>query len=228
MSNASLLKDGDGNEFSIRTKDVSVTQNNSLRQNWHMASDYPIDHSDGGSFQLLAKSGALIAGLAANAPIISFRFASTALCAIVRRIKLQAWTNAVGFTAGPAAFDLYPARSFSVEDTGGLLAAISGNTGKMRTSGMASSAAHLRVSDTGALGLGTRALDAQPSDSLIVAAATTINTVFLPTQVLFQAADHPLVLDNLEGFVVQASVPATGTWSFAVHVAWDEVQKASY
>ena len=170
----------------------------------------------------------LIAGLAANAPIISFRFASTALCAIVRRVKLQAWTNAAGFTAGAASFDLYAARGFSVEDTGGLLAAISGNTGKMRTSGMAASASHLRVADTGALGLGTRSLDSQPADSLVFAAATAVNTVFVANQVLFQAADHPLVLDNLEGFVVQASVPATGTWSFAVSVAWDEVQKASY
>ena len=228
MGNVSLLKDGDGNEFSIRTKDVSVTQNNSLRQNWHMASDYPIDHTDGGSFQVLAKSGALIAGLAANAPIISFRFASTALIAIVRRVKLSAWTNAAGFTAGMAAFDLYPARSFTVEDTGGLLAAISGNTGKLRTSGMQASAAHLRVADTGALGLGTRSLDAQPSDSVIAAAATVANTVFASNLTAFMAIDHPLVLDNLEGFVVQASVPATGTWSFAAHITWDEVQKASY
>lgn len=228
MGNATLLKDGDGNEFSFRTKDVTAEQNNALRQNWHFASDYPIDHTSGGSFQAVAKSGALVAGLATNAPIIMFRFASTSMCAIVRRIKLQAWTNAAGFTAGPAAFDAYAARSFTIEDTGGLLAAISGNVGKMRTSGMATSLSHLRVADTGALGLGTRALDGQPLDSLVVAAATAVNTVFLATQVLFQAVDHPLVLDNLEGFVVQASVPATGTWSFAVSVAWDEVQKSSY
>jgi hypothetical protein len=228
MANATILKDGDGNEFSVRTRDVSVPQNNALRQFWHLASDYPIDHSDGGSFQVLAKSGALIAGLAANAPIISFRFASASLCAIVRRIKLSVWSNAVGFTAGAAAFDTYVARSFTAEDTGGLLAAISGNTGKLRTSGMQASAVHLRVGDTGALGLGTRALDSQPLDSVIAAAATTVNTVFVSNQTLFMAIDHPLVLDNLEGFVVQASVPATGTWSFAVHVTWDEVQKTSY
>jgi hypothetical protein len=176
----------------------------------------------------VAKSGALIAGLAANAPIISFRFASASLIAIVRRIKLSVWTNAAGFTAGMAAFDAYAARSFTVEDTGGLLAAISGNTSKLRTSGMQASAAHLRVADTGALGLGTRALDSQALDSVIVAAATGANTVFASNLTAFMAIDHPLVLDNLEGFVVQAIVPATGTWSFAVHVTWDEVQKASY
>jgi hypothetical protein len=35
--------------------------------------------------------------------------------------------------------------------------------------------------------------------------------------------EQPLQLANNEGFVVQATVPATGTWTFSVQVCRDEV-----
>jgi len=35
--------------------------------------------------------------------------------------------------------------------------------------------------------------------------------------------ESPLVFAQNEGFVVRATVPATGTWQFGVTVAWTEV-----
>jgi hypothetical protein len=35
--------------------------------------------------------------------------------------------------------------------------------------------------------------------------------------------EHPLVLAQNEGFVIQATVPATGVWFFAVKVDWVEI-----
>jgi hypothetical protein len=35
--------------------------------------------------------------------------------------------------------------------------------------------------------------------------------------------EHPLVLAQNEGFVIQATVPATGVWFFAVKADWVEI-----
>jgi hypothetical protein len=35
--------------------------------------------------------------------------------------------------------------------------------------------------------------------------------------------EHPVLLAQNEGFVVRATVPATGTWQFGITVAWAEV-----
>jgi len=42
---------------------------------------------------------------------------------------------------------------------------------------------------------------------------------------MFEAAqgEHPPLFVQNEGFVIQASVPATGVWQFAVMAEWDEI-----
>jgi hypothetical protein len=223
------MKDGLGNEFTLITRDQSLDASNSLRQNWHFDTKLPLDHTGGGSFQAVAKSNTIGAGLPVNSPIAMFRFASASNIAIVRRLRLNAWTIGAGFAAGVAQFDAFVARSFSSEDTGGLLASISSNTAKLRTSNMNAAVAHLRVSDTAALGVGTRTLDGQPFETAVAAPApTTVNTAIVTNAVLLLEHDHPLVLENLEGVIVQASVPATGTWGFSIHVAWDEINSKQY
>jgi hypothetical protein len=35
--------------------------------------------------------------------------------------------------------------------------------------------------------------------------------------------EHPLILAQNEGIVIQATVPATGTWQFGVKIDWTEI-----
>lgn len=223
------MKDGLGNEFTLSTRDISLDASNNLRQNLHFDTKYPLDHTGGGSYQAIAKSNTLAAGLTANSPIISFRFVSASNIAIIRRLRLQAWTMAAGFAAGVTTFDAFVARTYASEDTGGVLAAIASNVGKLRTSNMQAAVAHIRTSDTAALGVGTRTLDAVPFETLMAAPApTAANTMIIANQILFMEHDHPLVLETNEGIIVQASVPVTGTWAFAFHAAWDEINAKTY
>ena len=214
---ATELKDGLGNEFSVRTKDISPSQNNSIRQNWHLSSRYPITgrisnvaNLNGGSFHTTMKSGIMAAGLAANSPIVSFRFVSASLITVIRRLELSMWTlGAASFAVGVASFDAFVARTYTNEDSGGLLAALSGNVGKLRTD-FQTTTSHLRVSDTGTLTVGTRTLDAHPFKNITagIPATPALNTLFVDNKILFQEHDHALVLASNEGVIVQASVPA--------------------
>jgi hypothetical protein len=223
MADNKTIKDGLGSPFTLRMRDVSAAQDGSLFATMVRATLLPIEYGTGGSFQHTAKSGVMAAGLAAAAPIYAFRWPAASL-ALVRRIKLSAWTAAVGFAAGMASFDVMVARAFTAQYTGGSAADLSGNNTKLRTS-MAGSLALIQYAGTAALTPGTRTLDADPADTLNVAAPTTVSTV-IATATLFAKAqgEHPLLLAQNEGFAIRATVPATGTWQFAVTAEWDEIQ----
>lgn len=219
------LKDGVGNLFTCRMRDVSVSGDGSLQRTLVFASPYPLDYGSGGIFQHCGKSGVIAAGLAANSPIYSFRWTAT-LLALIKRIRLNAWTTGTGFTAGIATFDLFAARSFTAQYAGGIAADLSAENNQMRTN-MSASAAGISYANTAALTGGTLTLDAAPFDSRTVTAPTTANTPLSTPQplTLFERlnGEHPLMLVTNEGFVIRATVPATGTWQFAITTEWDEV-----
>lgn len=225
------LKDGLGNEFSLRSKDVSPSQNNSIRQNWHLASRYPINHDNGGAFYVTMKSATMVANASFNnLPIAAFRFVSPSLICLVRKLELSFWNITTAFAAGIASFEAYVARAYTVEDSLGNLAALSGNVGKLRTSHQ-TAIAHFRASDTVGLTAGTRTLDAHPFETITVGIPTGDAVAFkgyLNNAKLFEDHDHPLVLANQEGFVIQGTVPATGTWGFNVTAVWDEIEAGNY
>ena len=58
----------------------------------------------------------------------------------------------------------------------------------------------------------------------------TAGTVILPVTEVYRAmpSDQPLVFANQEGFVIKATVPATGTWQLGVDVSWDEYPAGSF
>ena len=180
-----------------------------------------------GAYAMAVRSGTMAAALGAAAPIASFRYGGAGL-ATIRRIEISAG-DLVGFTAGLASFDLYAARAFTASDSGGNAATLTGNAGKLATSHATTSVADFRVSSTAALTPGTRTLDGSPLVALATSVAATAGqpiTSGVVTLYNAGAAEYPLVLANNEGFVIQATVPATGTWDFAVRVIWDE--SASY
>lgn len=187
----------------------------------------PPDPGALGSYKLAGKSGVMAAGLAAGAPIVSFRYSGANL-ALVRRITFSAGSaSASAFAVGTFNFDLFIARTFTAADTGGTAATLTTPNGKLRTSFAATGLADFRVSSTAALTPGTRTLDAQQIESMVRGNNTGTSGVdiIMPMTDFFrhQPGEQPLVLAPNEGFVIQASVPGTGTWSFTAGVAWDEL-----
>jgi hypothetical protein len=186
----------------------------------------PYEYGALGSYKIAKATGTMAAGLAAAAPIMSFRWTSATMLAIVTKVCLYGLGSLTGFTAGQALFELYMARSFSAVDSGGTALTLTTNNGKLRTSMGTTLLGDMRVSATATLTAGTRTLDAQPigiyQHSLPVTANLNLAVGELP---LFNAdADgHPVILATQEGLVIQATVPATGTWLTGVGVCWTEV-----
>jgi hypothetical protein len=182
-----------------------------------------------GSYSLVVTSGTMAAGLGAAAPIISFRWGSASNVCLVRRVFLSMNSLGTGFTAGVALLNMFAARAFSGSDTGGTTATISGNNAKKRTSFGTTALTELRYSQTATLTAGTRTKDAQPLASLQWGVPVTTNFILLPTTNVWfpdPSSQWPLVLAQNEGFVLEITVPATGTWQYQCGVDWDEV--ASY
>jgi hypothetical protein len=186
----------------------------------------PIDYGAGGSFQITSKGGTMVAGLGVG-PIYAFRNALPGMLCAIRRVRVSAWSLGTGFTAGLGTLEMKVARSWTAPDTGGATDTITTNNGKMRTNMAAIAAlAEIRHSTTGLLSAGTRTLDAQPLESFNVNVGTGANTAFITSRtLLFERAtsEHPLLLATNEGFVIEATVPATGTWSFAITPEWEEL-----
>lgn len=177
-----------------------------------------------GSYAMGANTGTMAAGLAGGSPVFSFRYGGANL-AIIRKITIEADNITTAFVAGAAKFDLIAARAFTASDTGGTAGTLTTNNGKLRTSYATTAISDFRISSTATLGAGTRTLDAQPLASIEFSVPTSIDADLLPTTNMFQAAvgESPLILATNEGFVIQATVPGTGTWVFSVRVTWDEV-----
>jgi hypothetical protein len=200
--------------------DVDSTTNRALR-----AVLRPNDPGALGQYKFALQNGLMVAGLAANSPIVSFRYGGAAVCTL-RRITFSAGVNTTAFALGAAQFDLFAARSFTASDSGGTAANLSGNNAKLRTAYASSALADFRCSSTATLTAGTRTLDAQGWASLVRSiAATTALDIVNPETEIFKAlpGDQRGVFVTNEGFVIQASVPATGTWNFTVGVEYDEL-----
>ena len=189
----------------------------------------PTDVGALGSYSATFKSGIMAAGLAAAAPVLAFLWKPATVptsLALIRRVKWGWYNLGTGFAAGDVLFEMFVARAFTAQDTGGGAATLTTNNAKLRTS-YATTQAAVQVSATATLTAGTRTLDANPLRSLFAAVPTTaFNPATIVDTVMYEAksGEQPLVLAGSgEGFVVQATVPATGTWTFGCAVDWDEV-----
>lgn len=177
-----------------------------------------------GSYSKALTSGTIAAGLASASPVYSLQYTGANL-AVIRSVVLSATDITTGFAATNATFNMFAARAFTAADSGGNAGTLTGNNGKMRTSFATTGVGSIQIANTGTLTAGTRTLDTDPLASLTGGPTTTagnpvINAgtaLYLPTP-----NEYPLVLKANEGFVIQATVPATGTWVLSVTVTWDE------
>jgi len=191
----------------------------------------PDDWGSLGIYSQAGVSGTMAAGLGANAPIFSFRNGNASNLIIVKRVLFSAGNTSTNFTtAGICTFNLFRCTSFSASDTGGTQI-LPGSGGKLRTS-MGSSLltvgnnSDIRISSTATLTAGTRTKDTQQLASIVTSIVTTAGSVIVqPATALFDArvGEHPLVLVQNEGFVIEATVPGVGTWTFTVKVDWEEL-----
>lgn len=188
----------------------------------------PNDFGSLGIYSLAGVSGTMAAGLAANSPIYSFRWGNASNLALVRKVLISAGNAGTGFSAGAATFNMFVARSFTASDTGGTSILPTGNSAKLRTSMGTTLLTDVRVSATATLTAGTRTKDTNPAASLLLGFQSTAGLQLIFPTAIFEArvSEYPLVLAQNEGFVIEASVPLTGTWTFAVTTVWEEL--ASY
>ena len=186
----------------------------------------------GGAYSIGSLSGIMAAGLAAASPVVCFRWAPTdnKTLALVRRVRFTAGNLGTAFTAGGIQINMFVARAFTVIDTGGAALTTSGNNAKRRSSFPPSqlTAGQIVVSATAALTAGTRTKDANPCGAIGTSIAATAGNIVVPMPGLLfdngEAGKYPLVLAPQEGFCIEATVPATGTWTFAWDMDWDEVE----
>lgn len=152
---------------------------------------------------------------------------------VVKRVLFTMLSGGTGFAAGDTIVQLFRATSYSANGTGGTQN-LPGAGNKLRTS-MGSSLmtsgnnCDIRIGSTAALGAGTKTNDAQPLASLVNGTGTATFTQIVPVNTVLidqRVGEHPLVLVQNEGFSIQVTTPATGTFFFSVNVDWEEL--ASY
>lgn len=187
----------------------------------------PIDHGALGSYRLSLLSGTMAAGLAANSEVFQFRWSdATRLCVVTSVLWDGLSGSATAFTAGFGKVDMVTARSWTADGSGGSAATITGNNQKTRTSMGTTLLGAARIASTAALTAGTKTLDSQAIGQYSAAFSATTSVQHMPQFDLFHAdpgGESPLILAQNEGFVVRATVPATGTWQFGVTVCWTEL-----
>lgn len=172
-----------------------------------------------------AQSGALT-GIAAAAPIFSFRNISANLI-LVRRVGIGFMTT-TAFTAAQALdFSLRFARAFTVSDSAGTAIAQTGNENKHRTSLGTPTSLDVRISAAAALTAGTRTLDAV-AHGIAAGGSAGLATGLIPGQDnLFQhsSGDYPLVLAQNEGFIIQNNtlMGAAGVVKAYVNMEYAEI-----
>ena len=191
-----------------------------------LVSNTPRDWGTKGYYAANGLTGTMTAGLAATSPIFSFRWTSTSVDAIVKRIIVSAWGTATAFVGGNVNIKLFPARSFTASDSSGTALTVSGDNQKLRTSFATTAVGDIRVAAAGTLIAGTRTVDA----NAIACVATVVSSGTWPSlipsnTVLWereQGQNYPLLLKGNEGFLVTATVPGTGTWLGSVTTEWFE------
>jgi hypothetical protein len=187
------------------------------------------------SYSLAIVSGTMAAGLAADSPILAFRWGSPLMC-LVRKITVQAANlSSTQFAEGFALISAYMARQFTVQDTGGSAVAWtvagSGRKGDRFAASEFGSFGEIRASSTATLTAGTRTLDTNPFAAIVGHGGAVPNTsLFNGEGVVWDApfGRQPIELRANQGIILQATVPGTGTWKFKIGIEWDEMSEVDY
>lgn len=188
----------------------------------------PQEYGALGSYRRTTTTGTIAAGAAANSDIVQFRWTDVYSLAVVNKIVIEnLGTLAVVFTAGFGNVRAIVHRNWSTAPSGGALIALTGNDGKLSTSMTPTRLVDGRVATTAALTAGTRVSDSDPIGQLGFSVGTIASINLVNKTVLFgedcEVGQMPLVCQAFDGFSLQATLPATGTWRAQATFAWTEV-----
>ena len=190
----------------------------------------------GGYYQASWKSG-LMTGIAANAPVFSFRWAPAVradgriLSCQLKFLKVFALTITAFGAAQVVEFDTFTQRLWTASDTGGT-AGIPASGDQKRMNDFPDSAfvggGDIRISNTAALGVGTRPGEAIASSSFAFW-SSGIGVGLVPAIIETWDEHHvPMVFEPNQGFVIQNSVlmGASGVVQLWVDIGWMEEDQA--
>ena len=192
----------------------------------------PVEYGGLGLYKISMASGTMAAGLTAASEVFQVRWTDATRLALIWGCHMDGFGSGTAFAAGFANIGLTIARNWTGDGSGGNTATLTGNNQKMRTSMGTSLMGTIRIASTGALGTGTKTLDAQAIGAANIAINTTANGNFIPDGTTFMGDMEnggnptPIILTQNEGIVIRATVPATGTWQIGLTMSWAEV--ASY
>lgn len=215
---------GTGQEVDSNTRAARVTLRN-------------VDVGTLGSYRKALQSGTVAAGLSGPLPVFSFQFKSavtTQVC-VLRRVIISCGNTATAFTAGLFTIQMFVNRGFTTNYSTniGTTGTLTTNNAKLRTSyGTSVNTGTIIILGTSASGLTTASVKTQDTDPCGIVSvgvpAVAGSTIIPPTAIYDQATGAaPLVFAGTgDGFELDATVPATGTWNIGVVVEWDEL--ASY
>jgi hypothetical protein len=192
----------------------------------------PVDYGALGSYRISVISGTMAAGLSANSEVFQARWTDATRLALVWGVTIDGIAgSSTAFTAGFANMQLFIARAWSADGSGGNSATLTGNNQKLRTSMGTTLMGAIRSSATAALTAGTKTLDAQPEGQLTFSVGTVASVIYAGQVQIYGNMESggnpaPIVLAQNEGVVIRASIQGTGTWQWGASLAWSEV--ASY
>ena len=193
----------------------------------------------GDHYAVSVQTGSIAAGASANSEILQFRWDDNDNLALIQEVSVTGMYATTAFAAGAITLRMTVARSMSADGSGGTALEFGGDSNvdnaALRTNMGDSVVGDFRISTTAALTAATQSLEANDigqihthSSGGVGAATPIIGSIYLPTTTLFKAdfssGEYPLVLSDNEGFVIRATVPATGVWVIGFRVKWAEVE----
>jgi len=176
-------------------------------------------------------SGAITATLGAASNLWTLRGTNASNLCIVQNVQMIAYVASTITTSVAFIAELFIARSYTANATGGTSYVPASGQQKMKTSMGNSLMGDLQICGTSGLSAGTWTLDNQPIGYAEGNSGTTTGTVFFGNGnngVLYKqdtTNTYPIVLAQNEGLVIQNVLagPATGTFTIGVAVEWGEV-----
>lgn len=195
---------------------------------------FPALNGPSGLYGVSTTTGAIGAGAGADSEVLHFRWTDTTKLAVIQEISLTGMRATTAFAAGAIDIKATRATAWTADGSGGTALTMTGVEGQFRTDYPLSVVGTIRISTTAALTAGTKTLDTNDfgritthSSGGVGSATPIIGSIYLPTTTLFfpdfASGQGALILEAQEGFVVRATVPATGVWNIGITVKWAEI-----
>ena len=192
-----------------------------------------------GHYAVAVQTGAIAAGASADSEVMQFRWDTSGKLAIITEVTVTGMRATTAFAVGVITLKATIARAYTVNGSGGTALGFTGDNAALRTNMADSAVSDFRIATTAALTAGTAVLEDNDIGQITThssggfsAATPIIGSIYLPTTTLFRAdiqnGQYPLVLASDEGFVVRATVPATGVWTLGLLVKWAECDTDSF